>query len=196
MDDRALRPRGPDELLAAHDRAAALGERGQDAELGRRERHRAGLAAESVHDRVEPDRADVDRGAAPVRAAQEGAHARDDLVDLDRLEDVVVVRRAEVGGRAGGRVAADQEERGRRDALGAHRGAEIVAVGVGQLGVDDERVRRCRQVRQRADGGVDAVNLEAGVLEPAGEPFAPGGVAFHDEDSGVPHVRSRILRGT
>jgi hypothetical protein len=94
VHDRAVGPGGGDELPPAHDRVGLGEERRQHAELGRRQRHLGSPAAHRVCHRIEHH---VAHGGRPIGGAalQQGAHARDQLGEVERLGQVVVTARAE-----------------------------------------------------------------------------------------------------
>ena len=138
-------------------RASALpgrpGQRGEQAKLGRSERPRRAVARDGVLGRVEREAEHGDLAGLGRRAAQQRAQPDDDLLDVKRLGDVVIAAGVEAGQAIGQRVARGQEQHRREHAAGAHRLAEVAAVGVGQADVDDERVGRamCGDVRERVD---------------------------------------------
>ena len=119
------------------------------------------------------------------RAAQDGLDAGDDLVEAERLGDVVVAADGEAGDLVLG-VVLRREEQDRRGVAGAAEAlGDAEAVHVGQHDVEDDQVGllfedrgdRLRTVADRAHG-------EAGEAEAGGEEVADVRLVVDDENAG------------
>ena len=109
--------------------------------------------------RIEPKLPDLDRevGAA---ALHQRVKASDELLEGERLRQVVVAAGREAGEPVGERVAGGEEDDGRRRSLRAERLHDVAPIRVGEADVDDQRVRLLarQQLEQlcRAPGGRDS----------------------------------------
>src|SRR4051794_28288003 len=182
VDDRALRPRRADEVAATNDGAGLGGEGGQQAELGRRQRHLVRPLAQRARHRVEPQRADLG-GRLRLGPPQQLAQPRDDLVHPQRLRRVVVAARPEAGHAVGDGIRRGEEEHGRVAAERPQRAAEVAAVRVGQRDVDDDPVGALVDVLERRPAVAQRGDLEALARERVPQARTQLVVADDDEDA-------------
>ena len=132
-----------EQLLAAEHLAGVAQERLEQRELlrGQVDHLAARLGAPRAH--VEVDAADVERhrlAAVAAAGAQPGADAREQLLEHERLGDVVVGAEVEPGDRVGDLVARGEHEHRQLLAAGAQRAQDREAVLARQADVEDQQV--------------------------------------------------------
>ncbi len=153
----------------------------------------ARAAAHPVRARVEREAGEPERRvlARRARAAQEGAHAREQLPERERLHEVVVGAEVEAADRVLLRVARGEHEDRRAVAARAQAAADLEAVEVRHQDVEDDRVELAvREPLQRVEpvgGRRDAVPVE---LERGLDRLADVGVVVDDEEPAGLHRRS------
>ncbi len=124
-------------------------------------------------------------GLGGLDAPQDGAHAGDHLGAAERLDDVVVGAELEPDdavrlGPAGG------EDDDRDAAAGADRAADVAAVAVGQVEVEQDQVRLEGLLQlERARGGRGDVRLEPLALERLGERSGDRLLVLDEQDPGA-----------
>jgi hypothetical protein len=131
----------------------------------------------------------VDRPTAP----EHGADPSDQLVEAERLRDIVVAPLGEAAEPVLGRVARGQEDDGHVASGRPQRAAHLEAVDTGQAHVEDdqvgsvtvERSERLRPVRHDAGG-------ESGEAQRAGDKVADVLLVVDDENGRVAHARNLI----
>ena len=117
------------------------------------------------------------------RAPQDGLDAGDDLVEAERLGDIVVAADREAGDLVFGVVLGREEEdrrgvAGRAEALG-----DAEAVHVGQHHVEDDQVGFLFEHRRDGLGAVaDRTDREAGEAQARGEEVSDVGLVIDDEN--------------
>ena len=174
------------DLVAAHRLADALDEQPEQLDLVERERVLDAADLERVRGEAHLGLADLDhlrRRARTSDATEDGAHARDELVDAERLRHVVVgagVEAADLVRLLRARRQHDDRHE-RRDATELL--ADGVAVHVGQHQIEDDGVGVLRA------GELDAVlalargdHAEALELEGIAEPHHDVGLVLDDQD--------------
>ncbi|MCY1231467.1 hypothetical protein D9M72_439170 [compost metagenome] len=113
-----------------------------------------------------PDQLDFLRGLG-IGAAQQRAHARDQLAGADGLEHVVVGADAQAGddvGLAG--TAGDKQDRWHVAGLLAHPADQFIAAGAGQLPVHHQQVKRPFAQRAQEIGAIgERFALETGLAQ-------------------------------
>ena len=165
-----------------HDLLPPLSEIAQQLELAVRQVHWCLVAARALRAKVDdelPDEEALERG---MRAPQHGADASEQLLQVERLGDVIVGAELQPLHLVGLLAARRQDDDGHLARLPQHR-AQIEAVEVGQRQVEHDQIgRRCTHI---ADGrlavrdSVDAIAFEDEVVTQ----HAPEGrVVFDDED--------------
>ena len=178
-----MRPRSPDQLVAADGLARAGYEHREQPKLCRRQRNARSIGKRCVRDRIEPESSDLD-SCVDSCAAKERANACGELGDRERLRQVIVTARAEAGEAIGECVARRQEEDRRLSAARAKRLDDVTAVGVRKPNVDDEQVRRLAlEALKQLTPGSDTARRKAFFVQAADEDTAQLGVVFDDQDA-------------
>jgi hypothetical protein len=175
---RPVRPRGERELAAAHDLAAPGGEGGEQAVLRRRQGHCLALDAHRVRRWIHGEPL-ADRLGVVLPAPDQRVEPHHELLERERLDQVVVAARVEAREPVRQRVAGREEEHGRAHPPRAQRLAHVAPVGVRQPDVDHHHLRV--EVLDAAEqlgavgGGLD---LEALLAQAAHEHAPKVGVVF------------------
>ena len=153
-------------------------------------------AVRPSHDRVragiESQAPDLERevGAA---ALDQRAQPRDELVERERLGQVVVAAGGEAGEAVGQRVAGGEEDHRRVDAPRAQRLDDVAPVRVGQADVDDEHVGlRRRAVQSSARRARGRRDVEPLLAQAARRQRAQLGVVLEHDHVWVDHCRTSI----
>ena len=121
--------------------------------------------------------------------AQEGAHARGQLDDRERLHEVVVGARVEAGHAVVDAVTRREHQDRRRDALRPQPAGDGEPVHPGHRHIEDDRVRRrCLGVREGRPTVGDSVDGVALGGERALEHPPDRGVVLDDEDARKPRA--------
>ncbi len=139
-----------------------------------------GLARGAVERDVgEPQQRRVAVGAAP----QQRAHAREQLVEVERLHDVVVRAGVEPGDPVGDGLTRGQHQHGRAVAARAQPPAHLEPVDIGHQDVEQHQVgRRLRQCRQGGPAAFGLGDVVAGKRERAAQGVAHGTLIVDDQD--------------
>ena len=170
-------------------------EEAQQLELGGGQLDRGVAAAHLVAVLVQGQIADDERrvlaGRGHPGAAQQPAQPRDELLDAERLGDVVVAARGQAGDAVLDGVLGGEEQHRHLGALAAHPAQHLEAVEVGQHDVEDHGVRP--ELARRAHGG-RAVgrgpHLPALVPQRHREQLREGGLVVDDQDPDGAAVRA------
>ena len=179
-----------EELLLTKDALRILGERDEEIEFLRRELHRDATHADDAGQEVDGEVPDCQtRVLRPRGAAQDGAHAGDELLVHERL-DHVVVRPAGKAADAVGRVAAGADHDHREVAVpssaglaGAEPAAQLEARRIGQDGVEEDEVEAPRlDELEGRDSPVGCEDLEAVVGQLAREEVPRRPLVFDHQD--------------
>ena len=118
------------------------------------------------------------------RAAQHGADAGDDLGAAERLDHVVVGAELEADDAVGLRAAGGEHD-DRHAGAGADRAADVAAVAVGQVEVEQDQVGvEALGQLERAGGGAGDVRLEALAGERLGERLRDRALVLDEQDAG------------
>ena len=185
-----LVPDAVHQVLAGDDLAGVADELGEQVELLAGELELLVVEGGPAGGEVDVEAADGDRllrrgRLGGLHAAQDGAHAGDHLGPAERLDDVVVGAELEpddaVGlGPAGG------EDDDRDAAAGADRAADVAAVAVGQVEVEQDQVGLELLLQlQRAGGRGGDVRLEPLALERLGERGGDRLLVLDEQDPGA-----------
>ena len=117
------------------------------------------------------------------RAAQDGLDARDDLVEAERLGDVVVAADGEAGDLVLGVVLGGEEQDRRGVAGGAQPLGDAESVHVGQHHVEDDEVGLLLEHGGDGLGAVpDRAHGEAGEAQAGGQQVADVGLVVDDKN--------------
>ena len=163
-----------------------LQEQLEQRELGASQLDRTVAAPDGVCDRVEHQVLEAQRvpGLVSVRPAQQRAHAREQLLQRERLDEVVVRAGVEAAHAVGDRVARCQHENRRAVAGGAHPAADLEPVDVRHQQIEHEHVGRrgCDHVERRAPvrGERHVVSVQP---QGAVDGIAHGGLVVDHEDA-------------
>ena len=163
------------------------GERLEQVELAARELERLAAAGGDPARRVDAQVGEGEhRARGPRRAAaQQRVQPRDELLDRERLDEVVVGARLQPGDAVGDLVARGEDADRRVVARRAQPRRDGVPVDAGQDDVEDDRrrwLRRDRRQRRFAVGG--RAHGEALEAQSALEGHADRGLVVDDEDEG------------
>ncbi len=173
------------ELGARHDRAGALGERREQGELAARHLDRRAVPPDRVRRRVQHQGAALDqRLRASGRTPRQRAHARGKLVEVERLDEIVVGAGVESGDAVTHRVACRHHQDRKVELAGTQALEDFEPVAPGQSEVEQDEA-----IGRRRDGGlrrhavahpVDRVSL---TCEPADHAFADHRVVLDQQDA-------------
>ena len=123
----------------------------------------------------------------PAAPAQERAHALGQLVERERLRDVVVPTRLEACDTLGHGVARRQEDDRDRLSASAQRRTEVAAVGIGQADVENQQVGAARVERSQQLGAArHGLDLEILLAQTANDDIAQPRVVL-GQQQGVAH---------
>ena len=126
------------------------------------------------------------RGRSTLRAAEEGAHARDELVGAERLGEVIVGAELEshdsIRFFRAGRQHDDRQRGGR--VVSTNRATDFEAVHLREHEIEDEQIRRPRgDRRERLAPRRHDLRRETGLPEIARDELSDVRVVFDDEDA-------------
>ena len=189
-------PDALEDLRAREHLARVLHEQGEQVELGAREVDPAAAAAHLVGDRVEHEVAEPQRRAVLAgRAAQQRPQPRLELLERERLDEVVVGARVQAGDAVVDRVARGEHQHRRAVAGVAQPPAHLEPVDVRHRDVEHDGVGRRaagQPVERLAAVGrqLDVIGLEP---QRALERGPHGGLVVDHEDAG--HVPMMTLPG-
>ncbi len=173
------------ELRARQDRAGTQHQGFEHRVLARRQRDRHAALRHLAGGRVEGHVADREgrRGAARL-AAHDRAHAREQFVELERLDDVVVGAGVESAHAARQGVARRDDDDRRAVAARAHRLQHRDAVALRQAEVEQDEVEALG--REGVLGGAaiaHPVDGEAGLAQRLAQAFADHAVVFGEQQA-------------
>jgi hypothetical protein len=191
---RAPLPHLAEQLVARERAPGPRRERGEQVELGRRERDLGAVAQQPAAVEVEYERAQLNAGRGrgvgrPRRAPQHRVHARHQLARAEWLRHVVVGADPQPDEHVGLGVARGEEQDG-DGPVGLHAAHDLDAVEARQHPVDDHQVRR------QAPAQLDALGSRAGDLDaealgpqPCRDRPRDGRLVFDDDDRPRTHAR-------
>ena len=160
---------------------------GEQCELTLREHDLTVAAEHLVRYRIEHDVSDAEtrRVAVRIGSAQEGAHARYQLVGVERLREIIVGARIEAGDSVADLGAGSEHERRCADALSPELLHNLESVALGKADVEDEQVgftlERGRQSLLAIVNGLDRVPV---LVQHTAKEVDDVATVFHDENRG------------
>jgi len=183
-------PHVVEDLRLGDDPAGVEHEVAQQRELGGRELERDAGARDLVRVLVEDDvvvaqQAVVDRHGRRL-PPQQRAHPSDDLLEAERLGDVVVAAEGQPGHLVLDRVARGEEQHGRLAAVGAEAPGDLEAVDVGHHHVEHEQVGPpLAHGGERLEAGAGRPYVEADEPQTGREQVGDVRLVVDDEHAGL-----------
>ena len=178
--------------VARQDAALAVDKEPEQIEFLRGERNFLLADVDLARRAVELDAAGFDRGRlfAFAGAAQDGGHARDELLGVEGLGDIIVGADAQTGDLVGHFLLRGQDDdgQGRELLVIPDLGEQIDAVAVGKVAIEEQELRRLLfEARARLRQGVDGLGFVALAFEHLENEVGRGGLVLDDENLRLDH---------